>query len=296
MSKRPSLMYEVGKRLDGLEAFGTSRHAAKAEQRDALRAEGKPITWAHSTGRIHSRCTKDVYRPYCYKMATWARETHGIRTLKDLLARSDDLASQWLEAQKARGLAPDSLHVMRSALRMFFGDRRLAAGVKIPVRHREEITRSRSAVKMDRQFQPNNWKPLIDFLSATGLRRREVSMLTADKVMTGFDGQLYIHIENGKGGRARTVPVLPGHEAAIQAVLAGKAPTERIFPRIPDRLDVHSLRRAYAQAYYTHLSGRKPPPQHGRLRPRDYDRKAAAIVSRALGHNRIDVITRNYLR
>ena len=62
----------------------------------------------------------------------------------------------------------------------------------------------------------------------------------------------------------------------------------KIIDRIPIRADIHSYRREYAADYYKELSGQ------------DYDsinKDTAAIlqVSWALGHNRFDVVTRNYL-
>jgi hypothetical protein len=38
------------------------------------------------------------------------------------------------------------------------------------------------------------------------------------------------------------------------------------------------------------------PPVTGRLQRTDYDLEAVMIVSRALGHNRRDVVLHNYLR
>jgi hypothetical protein len=79
-------------------------------------------------------------------------------------------------------------------------------------------------------------------------------------------------------------------------VVKGRDPDERVFPRIPSHLDVHALRREFAQGLYQDLSGRPLPLVTGRLRSEDYDDEAVALVSRALGHNRLDVVLRHYLR
>jgi hypothetical protein len=59
-----------------------------------------------------------------------------------------------------------------------------------------------------------------------------------------------VKVINGKGGKSRTVPVLSGHEQDVLAMRAGRVDEELVFPRIPKHLDVHSYRRAYAQALY----------------------------------------------
>jgi hypothetical protein len=62
-------------------------------------------------------------------------------------------------------------------------------------------------------------------------------------------------------------------------------------------MDVHSYRRDSAQQrYLQHAPGQALPPPEGRLRRDDYDPAATQEVSWALGHNRLDVVLRHYLR
>lgn len=91
--------------------------------------------------------------------------------------------------------------------------------------------------------------------------------------------------------------MLPGREQDVQAVIAGRNLEERIFPRLPDT-EVQNLRREYAQQLYLHYAGPgwALPPTNRRLRPTDYHREAVERVSKALGHNRRDVVLNNYLR
>jgi hypothetical protein len=93
------------------------------------------------------------------------------------------------------------------------------------------------------------------------------------------------------------VPVLPGREQDVLSVKAGRGADDLVFPRIPKHLDVHSYRREFAQSLYlSHAPGRALPSPTGRLKASDYDRSAAQRVTEALGHNRVDVVLRHYLR
>jgi hypothetical protein len=91
--------------------------------------------------------------------------------------------------------------------------------------------------------------------------------------------------------------VLPGHEEDVLAVVRGRAPNEKVFDHIPKHMDVHSYRRDSAQQrYLQHATVQGLPPLEGRLRQDDYDPAATQEVSWALGHDRLDVVLRHYLR
>ena len=177
MSRHPSLLYQALERLDGLRAFGVSRHALKAEQRADLRARGLPTAWSHSTGRIHSFGTAETYKRQVLAYCDWARAEAGVRRLEELDCRAPELVRTWLERQIAGGKSPYTVQMSRSALRLFHQDRTLGVEVKVPRRRREAIRRSRLPVPSDRRVSPTRHHDLIAFLRATGLRRREVTAL-----------------------------------------------------------------------------------------------------------------------
>jgi len=227
----------------------------------------------------------------------WARTTHGITRLTWLDKRADELATEYLTAHVVADRSAYTVQTERAALRLFFGNWSLAASVSIPRRTRSTITRSRGPVGHDRHFQPAHWQAHIRFAQACGLRRAELRDLRVRDVYTAEDGTLFVHVKNGKGGKAREVPVLPDHEEDVLAVVQGRAPHEKVFDHIPKHMDVHSYRRDSAQRRYLHhTAGKALPPVGGRLKQKDYDPAAAQQVSWALGHNRLDVVLRHYLR
>lgn len=288
---RKSIVREALDRLDTKMAIGESRRDAKM----ALREEqGK--AWSVSTGKMHSFKTRSTYQEHTIRFVRWAREVHHTISLPQLDPRADELATAYLQQRLAESKSPYTLQAERAALRLFFDNRTLASTVKIPRRERTNITRSRGPKGHDRHFQPANWPTLIHFLEATGVRRHELRVLRVRDIFTQ-DGQLLVQVVNGKGGLARKVPVLPGREADVLAVHMGRDPDAQVFARIPKHLDVHSYRRLYAQALYLFLApSRSLPPATRRLKPSDYDRQAAERVSVALGHRRVSVVTRHYLR
>jgi integrase len=293
MGSHKSIIREAIERLDSLMAIGTSCFQAKQAQRASSPDGG----WTVSTGKIHSHTTRKVYQQHVLAFINWARTQHGITRLAWLDERADELATQYLTEHVAAGRSAYTVQSERAALRLFFGNWSLATTVGIPRRTRTTITRSRGSAGHDRHFQSAHWQAHIRFAQACGLRRAELGDLRVRDVYTASDGTLFVHVKHGKGGKAREVPVLPGQEQYVLAVVQDRAPHEKVFDHIPKHMDVHSYRRDSAQQrYLQHAPGQALPPVDGRLRRDDYDPAATQQVSWALGHNRLDVVLRHYLR
>lgn len=296
MGKRRSIVRQVLDRFDGLMATGESRHAAKL----AARAAGER-TWSVSDGRIHAFRTRKGYQAIVLRLINWCVATQGLRfrSLDELDAQANELVVRYLADGMAAGKSAWTLKTERSAFRLFFGRRDLAASVALPPRRRADIKRSRHPSVRDAAFDPAHWRELLTFLDATGLRRSEVAHIHVRDVCDAAEGCLHVAVK-GKGGKWRTVPVLPEYAEAARVLLAGRSPDERLFSRIPSHLDIHASRRRFAQATYRQASGGCPLPSatatQARLPKGAIDPAAARQVSEALGHNRLDVTTTHYLR
>ncbi len=308
MSRQPSIIYEACLRFDGLKAIGVSRYHLRRHMRtDAVRRGVRLPPLAISTGRIHADKTLDTYKGIALRYVHWARDMHGIRRLADLDGDAERLVALYLVARRDGGDSPYTLKTTRAALRMFHRPayaseereervRALGASVDLPLRRRATITRSRAAVTMDDEIVLDRYVDIVTFCCATGLRRRELEALVVGDIGEDAAGGPVVLVRNGKGGKRRVVPVMPGREGHVAGVLVGRTPDERIFSRIPIRLDVHSYRRRYAQDLYCEGDTRCLPAPDGRLRPGSIDQERALYVGRALGHERIDVVVRHYLR
>ena len=76
----------------------------------------------------------------------------------------------------------------------------------------------------------------------------------------------------------------------------------RLFPKLHTNYDNHFYRASYAMRLYQHYArSEKDIPRADRYIMRKdragetYDKRAMAIVTKNLGHNRIDVIAQSYL-
>lgn len=130
-----------------------------------------------------------------------------------------------------------------------------------------------------------------------------------------FDCKYYIHVRNGKGGRERVSPIVGKNVAQIVERIRNTPKDEKVWQHIHQSADIHGYRAEYAtDIYRTHArpieeipydrvnkgTGRKFQSDVYTCRKdesgKKLDKKAMLICSKALGHNRIEVVANNYIR
>lgn len=284
MAKRQSLIKQVKDVLDSLARFGESKHEEKQKKlTEAKTKDMKGWNPARVDG-IYSIVTMKTYRRECIAFVEWAKKEYDCRYLD----QCKTYIGQYLVNKIDAGNSAWSVQTIRSALRKLYQNLELANNVQVPIRKKNEIKRSRGEKAMDKKFSPERNRDLVDFCKATGLRRHELQAVKVQDVYRDEDGKLRVEVIQGKGGRPRSVPILQNLESRVLEIVSGKDLDSQIIEKIPVRADIHGYRREYASSYYKELSGD------------DYDSKskdthAIQLVSWALGHNRLDVVTRNYL-
>lgn len=130
-----------------------------------------------------------------------------------------------------------------------------------------------------------------------------------------FDCRYYIHVRNGKGGRERVSPIVGKSAAQIVERIRNTPNDEKVWQHIHQSADIHGYRAEYAtDIYRAHArpieeipydrvnkgTGRKFQSDVYTCRKdesgKKLDKKAMLICSKALGHNRIEVVANNYIR
>jgi integrase len=269
---KPSLFHLLLLSLKEQCRFGQSKHAAKKE---VGWKPGDPVPGIHGTG------TKINYCKVAHQFSRWCA-ARGVRGDWDA---AKSLVDDYIKDCEAKGLAPDTLKKYRSALRKAFRDRELGPS-DLPPRRKDQITRSRLPREMDEHVDRERWKDVVDFALATGLRRRELADVRAGDVYRDGAGRLMVHVRRGKGGQPREVHVLRELQDRVLEITSGRDAEEVLFPRIPERLDIHSFRREYSARRLQELREANP----GRL-----ERELRLQLAEDLGHHRTNVVTRHYL-
>lgn len=308
MGKKGSLKYQIIMDLDKLQMYGKSKHQAKMEEKARCEKEGIPWNPSRVQG-IYSIKTYDKYKDICIKFGEWAKREHGIKDLESL--KNKKLAKEYLEYRQQAGDSPYSLRLYGSAMAKLLGCGSNEYGFKYPVRSREVITRSRLERFHDKEFSYEKNKDLLEFGKATGLRRTELSLLKPEQIQRDKTGRVIIEIDKekygpqSKGAKNRITHVLLDKQEHVWA-MREKAITEgrdRVFENVPNRLDEHALRREYAQERYREVIQERQERGieiHSNYHTRDgsgrhFDKDALREVSNDLGHNRTEVVVKNYL-
>lgn len=288
---RKTLIKQVQDKFDTMLAIGESKHLAKKE--------------GTYTKYIYSWNTYRTYLKHACYFVKFCKDKYKCKTVEECRPYGDE----WLQSRSELSSYTQKLDV--AALAKLYQCSSADFGAT-PSRKRKDITRSRGAKARDRHFCERSHTELVDFCQSTGLRRRELSLITGDKLIK-IDDQYNILIDRGaKGGRKRLVPIIGNVENVIN--LMENAENRKVFDKVPQGADIHGYRREYATALYE-LHARKiediPYDQYnnktgrytqsdvyccrGDLKGRKYDKQAMKIVTEALGHSRISVIAGHYL-
>ena len=284
-NKAPTLIRQIDQSLQSRLAIGRPKRPDKAD--------GSYRKYIYSW---------QTYRSYMKQLglfARWCKLQHNARYLKECR----QYVAEYLQTRKNLSVWTQKLDL--AALQKLYQEYPKAPekpfGVELQPRLRQDIKRSRQQAIRDADFSESNNMNLITFCRCTGLRRSELQELHGSDLTE--DG-LQLHVtRNTKGGRWRMAPIVgTTDEIAMVQRMCKAAGDSRVWPHVPSSADIHSYRADYCQRVY--LQHARPTDQipadckyycRGDKKGVVLDRAAMLEASRALGHNRIDVIASHYL-
>ena len=146
---------------------------------------------------IYSISAMKTYRKESIYFANWVKQKYpATKWLHD----ARQFVPEYLQFRMQKGDSAWTLQMVRSSLRKLYQEPGLAGEIKLPLRRKSEIKRSRGTKAMDRKFSVECNRDLVDFCRATGLRRHKLRELRIDHIYRA-DDRLMIFIDQGKGGR-----------------------------------------------------------------------------------------------
>lgn len=147
------------------------------------------------------------------------------------------------------------------------------------------------------------------------LTSEEVKRLNILKDAMRFESKYYINIENGKGGRKRISPIVGKNIDQIVERMKNTPEDKKVWEYVNSNADIHSYRADYATEIYKKYArniedipfdrvnkgtGKKFQSEVYACRKdesgKKLDKAAMLLSSKALGHNRIEVVANNYIR
>lgn len=249
--------------------------------------------------KIYSEQTYKTYKKQFGYFMEWLGQEHPEAVnIKDAQKHADE----FLQYRMDKGEAPSTLSTIKAAMAKVFGISSSTL-LKTPPRERAGYKRSRFPVASDKHISEATERRLARFTSATGLRRSEMTKITSDDLFFK-DGKAFLNVTKGtKGGKARTVEIMGSSEEETKDIIKFiQSKKGRLFPKLHSNFDNHYYRGAYAMRLYQHYARKeKDIPRVDRYVMRKdragevFDKSAMRMVTKSLGHNRIDVIAQSYL-
>lgn len=251
---------------------------------------------------IDTTSTLRNYIKSCTQFGGWCRANYGAKTI--------DECRQYIEKyfNERENLAPDTRKKDASALRKLYKTKDIGR-IDTGSRSRENRTNNRGEKVRDKHFsESGKYANFVTWEKGTGTRAyKETAEIKGSDIYTK-NGDVFVHVEHGKGDRQREVPVLPQYKDFVLKIkdLAGD---NKILPyltsgrnKVPEGSNAHQYRHEYAQALYDmHKRPYEQIPRGEKYICRKdragvvLDRAALKIVTEALGHDRENEPPESYL-
>lgn len=253
---------------------------------------------------IDSDGTMKSYMKACTAFGGFCRAEYGAKTIEECR----QYVPAYMESRKE--LSPYTRKLDAAALCKLFKTDQAGLGITdTGSRSRDTRTRSRGDAVRDAHISEKGiYADYIRWEKATGTRAfKETTQIRGTDIRQTEKG-VFVHVENGKGGRTRDIPVMP-KDIDFVLNIKNKAGDGKILPyltsgrnKIPSAADTHGYRREYAQMLYQ--KNARPynqiPKEDRYICRRDmagqvFDRQALKIVTEALGHSRLNEPVLSYL-
>lgn len=254
---------------------------------------------ADTRNKIYSKATFETYKQQFRHFADWLEKAHPeAETLEDAREFVNEYLRHLIELERSAY----SISTAKAAIAKIMGVE-ATQFIATPPRLRADIKRSRGVAERDKHISDKKEEELARFTSATGLRRKEMTMIRAEDLFFK-NGQAYLNIDKGtKGGKSRVAKIVGKTEEETKDIVKWIQSKEgRLFNKLSSNYDNHYYRATYANRLYNELKRDIDdiPAQERYVMRKEragevYDKHAMLQVSRALGHNRISVIAQSYL-
>lgn len=258
------------------------------------------------------------------QFATWCKQ-QGIKDARHInknvvLAFANALSDRVNTGQTSVNYAQNQLSSVNVVLAAMRGDRSLAVspaslvGERTHLRQTAPLSLNRASYEAAKtQLQTEHAKLALAFAREFGMRLREAGLFRPQEALKEVQTTGGFNIHRGtKGGRTALRTINPTPEnlrllAQAQKALGRGSLVDRVgnytqwknaFYREYERSGAHGLigkfhdnRAAYACEVYKRVTGAAAPVVAGRrLVSKELDKQARMIISRLLGHGRLDVV------
>lgn len=254
-----------------------------------------------NNGDILTSQTMKSYRKECCRFSDYVKSIDAsVRSLED----ARQYIEPYLRQKQSEGYSASSVRTYASALAKAYNCKSTDFDIRYDKRDSSSFTKSRYVAERDIHFSEKNNADLIRFQSLVGLRRNELAHLRYDNL--DKNGDVYKLELDGrycKHGKSRTVEITAYNQSDkdfVDRFMKGFC-SNKGKNHIHNAFDCHHYRAVYASNLYdkyardtNYLDNSEVYYCRGERKGDNYDKQALSYVSENLGHNRCEVVVRNY--
>ena len=258
---------------------------------DKLQNNGKPLQ-----DRLYCYRTLDMYVDVGCTFCIWVFNEYDCTELPE----ARQYVPEYLQMRIDQNLSAWTIRLDASALAKLYHCSYVDFGVPLPVRHRGDIVKNFIDEETLERLE-EKYPSLAKFCRSCGLRRKELFLLRPEDISVDDRNRVIVYVRRGKGGKQREVTALNNYPLELKK-LALENGQDCVFPDLPVDAPIHVWRKLFAQTLYDScardpetLSREQRYVCRGDMKGYVFDRLAMWIVSQALGHKRLGVVT-TYLK
>lgn len=202
--------------------------------------------------KYENNVTRSAFVKHFRKFIEFCRSEYDCKTTEECKNHIDDYV-QFLVNKK---LTANTIHTYLSPVVLFFGMQ--LSDIEKPRRCSAHNVRSRSTNgKVQRSDNdPDNpkYSHLIEFQRRVGIRRREYQNLRGSDFREDKNGNFYVYVRKGKGGKSQWQLILPEDVEFVKSYF--DETENKVFDseEFKNKLDLHKLRAEQAKrAYHYYL-------------------------------------------
>lgn len=286
MARMSKMDYQMHLRMEQMKNIGESRHQAKQEYKEMLHVG------EHANNRtvgIHSYKTYTAYKQTSMAFIKYIRNDH--KEVKDIADIKREHVIEYLQKRQNEGKSSYTISKDMAALNklLFLGITKKDAGIR--KRTYKDVTRSRLPRKHDCKYNPSNYKEQILFAKATGSRRHSVLKVTPEDFVWKDGLPITVRLIE-KGGKERYATILGLYRDELKSIIVSKNANKSLFQKYTKKIDNHAYRAEYAKNRYREILGERDDQKDYR----GFDKEVLIVLTKDIGHNRLDVLVYHYLR
>ena len=201
--------------------------------------------------QYENNVTRSAFVKNYRKFIEFCRSEYDCKTTEECRNHIDDYVQFLVD----KGLTANTIHTYLSPVALFFNIP--LSDIEKPKRCSAHNVRSRSTngkiQRSDNDTGNPKYAHLVEFQKRVGIRRRELRNLRGNDFKEDENGNFYVFVRKGKGGKSQWQLILPEDVEFVKSYFDGTENKVFASEEFNNKLDLHKLRAEQAKRAYQYF-------------------------------------------